>query len=277
MPEAAAPATITKTCPKCGVVFTYGRSRGHGLRRYCSATCRKAATIEQMKIERAALYVRHPFACRNCGAVIDALPTSGRPKSVYCSSACKEAYRAARQTAGREATYGERACKVCGKPLALGLKGDAVTCSRFCGTRYQNRLRSERARLARSQRPRPPCPVCGAAIAPERRRNTIYCSPACKMIALGARYRAQNPDAQLVRYQMQPGDYDALLRAQGGRCAICGAAEAGGKGGRFHVDHDHATSEIRGLLCHGCNLGIGLLRDDPDIMRAAIRYVERKA
>jgi hypothetical protein len=90
------------------------------------------------------------------------------------------------------------------------------------------------------------------------------------------RYRAHHPDAQLARYQMQPGEYDALLRAQGGRCAICGADEAGGKG-RFHVDHDHATGVIRGLLCHACNLGIGMLRDNPDLMRAAIRYVQGDA
>jgi len=44
--------------------------------------------------------------------------------------------------------------------------------------------------------------------------------------------------------------YEALLDAQGGGCAICGAKP---KTRRLHVDHDHATGKVRGLLCHRCN------------------------
>ena len=45
-------------------------------------------------------------------------------------------------------------------------------------------------------------------------------------------------------------DYARLLEAQGGGCAICGATP---KTRRLHVDHDHATGMVRGLLCHRCN------------------------
>ena len=45
-------------------------------------------------------------------------------------------------------------------------------------------------------------------------------------------------------------EYDALLAAQGGGCAICGNAP---KTRRLHVDHDHKTGKVRGLLCHRCN------------------------
>jgi hypothetical protein len=45
-------------------------------------------------------------------------------------------------------------------------------------------------------------------------------------------------------------DYAAMLEAQGGGCAICGAKP---KTRRLHVDHDHATGKVRGLLCHRCN------------------------
>jgi len=45
-------------------------------------------------------------------------------------------------------------------------------------------------------------------------------------------------------------EYALLLEAQDGGCAICGAKP---KTRRLHVDHDHATGKVRGLLCHRCN------------------------
>ena len=68
---------------------------------------------------------------------------------------------------------------------------------------------------------------------------------------------------------------DALLATQGGRCAICGTDEPNGHG--WHVDHDHETGAVRGILCSGCNTGIGLLRDDPAALRTAAAYIESHA
>jgi len=45
-------------------------------------------------------------------------------------------------------------------------------------------------------------------------------------------------------------EYARLLEAQGGGCAICGNPP---KTRRLHVDHDHRTGQVRGLLCHRCN------------------------
>lgn len=44
---------------------------------------------------------------------------------------------------------------------------------------------------------------------------------------------------------------------------------------RIHVDHDHATGQIRGLLCFGCNSILGLVKDSPDILQRAIGYLRR--
>ena len=46
--------------------------------------------------------------------------------------------------------------------------------------------------------------------------------------------------------------YQALLEAQGGKCAICGNPPKEG-GRRLHVDHNHRTGKVRGLLCFRCN------------------------
>ena len=65
---------------------------------------------------------------------------------------------------------------------------------------------------------------------------------------------------------------DAMLAAQGGRCAICGTDEPGGTG--WHTDHCHVTGRVRGILCHHCNVGLGCFKDNPEFMREAIKYLE---
>jgi hypothetical protein len=68
---------------------------------------------------------------------------------------------------------------------------------------------------------------------------------------------------------LAPEQWDALVLAQEGRCAICSAPLI-----VVHTDHCHATGVVRGLLCHGCNIGLGNFQDDPDRMRSAITYLE---
>jgi hypothetical protein len=74
-------------------------------------------------------------------------------------------------------------------------------------------------------------------------------------------------------YSITPEQYFAMLRAQGGVCAICARPPVSKRD--WHVDHDHKTGIIRGLLCNGCNTAIGQLRDNPALCRAAADYLER--
>jgi len=57
-----------------------------------------------------------------------------------------------------------------------------------------------------------------------------------------------------------------------GSCDICGSLTR-----RLYVDHCHATGSVRGLLCTSCNLGLGLFKDRPGILRVAAAYIEGKA
>jgi Recombination endonuclease VII len=77
----------------------------------------------------------------------------------------------------------------------------------------------------------------------------------------------------LALYGLSQEEWDRLVALQGNRCAVCKTTQPGRRGERWHIDHDHVTGQVRGLLCHQCNVGIGNLRDDPQIMMAAARYV----
>lgn len=85
----------------------------------------------------------------------------------------------------------------------------------------------------------------------------------------------------LKDYGISIEDYETRYRQQNGCCAVCGIHkdpwEPFGVQGRnkfLHVDHDHATDNVRGLLCTGCNLGIGHMCDNPYRLRAAAKYLE---
>ena len=77
-------------------------------------------------------------------------------------------------------------------------------------------------------------------------------------------------------YGITPERYFELLDAQGGKCLGCDYIhDDGGVGKRkLHVDHDHKTGKIRGLLCHQCNAAIGFLREDPARLRRLADYIE---
>lgn len=73
---------------------------------------------------------------------------------------------------------------------------------------------------------------------------------------------------------MTEADLEALREKQDYRCVLCGAHEDD-LVRALHVDHDHATNRVRGLLCFACNTGIGKLNDDPALLRKAADYLER--
>jgi len=71
-------------------------------------------------------------------------------------------------------------------------------------------------------------------------------------------------------YGITAEDYDAMFSSQGGTCAICKRSQTK----RLHVDHDHSTGAVRGLLCRACNTAIGMFEDDTERLRNAITYLE---
>ncbi|AGF91696.1 hypothetical protein SVPG_00013 [Synechococcus phage S-CBP4] len=77
-----------------------------------------------------------------------------------------------------------------------------------------------------------------------------------------------------VRYGMSPEEYEELLEEQLNCCACCGSSDPKRKAG-FVIDHDHQTGQVRGLLCHSCNIGIGQLGDSIFGLTQAINYLRK--
>jgi|SRR6185312_445267 len=71
-------------------------------------------------------------------------------------------------------------------------------------------------------------------------------------------------------YKISVSQYEAMLIAQDGHCLVCPRTEG------LHVDHDHKTGTVRGLLCGSHNRVLGLVNDDPAILRALADYLEKK-
>jgi hypothetical protein len=77
-----------------------------------------------------------------------------------------------------------------------------------------------------------------------------------------------------AKYGIDEEDYLRLLEEQENSCAICGVHHSLGQHGRLSIDHCHTTGEVRGLLCHKCNFGIGQFNDDIALLIKAIRYLD---
>lgn len=95
----------------------------------------------------------------------------------------------------------------------------------------------------------------------------------------------------MQKYKITTAEYDLLRAAQNYRCAVCLTPEPeirvvlrgrpkldGSRTSepfRLVVDHCHASGRIRGLLCPNCNTAVGMLQESPELIRAALSYVER--
>lgn len=87
-------------------------------------------------------------------------------------------------------------------------------------------------------------------------------------------WQSKNPrkraDQRMRKYGISIDDYESMLGSQGGKCAICLCIPSG----KLHVDHCHSTGFVRGLLCEGCNHGLGKFKDSAESLARAIGYLE---
>lgn len=121
--------------------------------------------------------------------------------------------------------------------------------------------------------PNPFTGICKACKSDLARKNARE-DPSAKAVA----WRKERADRSraarvLLNYGLTLEEYDAMVVAQEGRCAICRGEMPLEQ--PLHIDHDHVTEAVRGLLCPLCNTGLGSFGDSPQRLRDAADYLER--
>lgn len=76
------------------------------------------------------------------------------------------------------------------------------------------------------------------------------------------------------RYNLTIEDYNKMLKKQNGKCAMCKISQDE-ISRKFDVDHCHTTGKVRALLCLNCNRGLGLLKDNIEVLKAGIKLLKR--
>lgn len=160
-----------------------------------------------------------------------------------------------------------KVCKTCGLTKALddfyrapgmrdGRRNECKTCN--LAAKRERYLADPQAAIARVKR--------WQQENPERYRENqrrIRSSPAGKERQRAGHLRR--------KYGITVEQYDELLASQGGRCAICRREPRPDIS--LHLDHDHQSGQLRGILCFRCNNALGDFDDDSTLLRAALGYL----
>ena len=143
------------------------------------------------------------------------------------------------------------ACRSCNKPArTLGL----------CRNHYEKQLRQRNPAFAERQREN--CRRWSRKF-PERIKEINF-----RWVTKNKeRVRQTKRKWGLAKYGLTVEGYDRIYKKQRGRCVICGKRQ------KLHVDHDHLTNKVRGLLCFRCNYGLGWWSEDISRMKRAIVYL----
>jgi hypothetical protein len=178
----------------------------------------------------------------------------------------------------------DRTCETCRKPFQVQYqtikRGGGRFCSQRCNPNQNSHVRGK------FKSPHGHCRTkatieCATCKKPFQTmiRNTLrgggrYCSRQCN-----PSYWPRFSPTEIQRrtnlksaYGLSIEQYDSMVAAQNGRCVICDEVP-GGRHKKLYADHNHKTGKVRQLLCMRCNMGIGFLRDRPDLLLRAAEYL----
>jgi len=144
-----------------------------------------------------------------------------------------------------------------------------VNNQRFCSEQCRVAAGKKRRKKARHAEGRQ-CSYCGTPGLPVHTGK-----PVCDSCRKTPKRDRPREIRRLRYYGITQAQYDAMWLRQGKCCAICRTTDPGPR--NWHIDHCHESRVVRGILCHTCNVGIGMFKDDATTLRAAAAYAARHA
>lgn len=150
--------------------------------------------------------------------------------------------------------------KQCGVCITCGSQKEDQSVQ-FCSTCRKKRNEAERRRYNENTE-NALCVRCGSTKPEQDSRECTEC---------GNIRRAKVLERT---YGITAEEYEQILIQQNRVCWICGGTVKSRRG-KLHVDHNHDTGEVRGLLCINCNRGLGNFRDSIELLKRAIEYLDK--
>lgn len=271
--------------------------RGRGLCGTHYAAWRRGKT----KIEASAAREKSPRKCICCG---EPIPAFRNAKALFCGPACKRKAQYAREKQSPKVER-NKPCPIegCGSPIfarevcqkhygrlrrtgrlddtrknARGVCAvdtcESVRVARgLCDKHYRRELSIEHRRQRLQELADRKCLHCDQLIPLARNSSALFCSPSCKEAERVASGRAADSSRQHYFRSQYGLTAEQIKKMAEAGCRICGTTEWPGRHNRPHVDHDHTTGVVRGILCSECNTGLGKFRDSPALLKAAIDYL----
>lgn len=115
----------------------------------------------------------------------------------------------------------------------------------------------------------------------KRREGLTGACKECLNAFYRSRYAGLNKVARrgwnIRKYGVTPEIVEQIFESQGRCCAICKGDSPGFKKKTWSVDHNHVTNQVRGILCHHCNVMLGYSKDSVETHKAAIAYLNQYA
>jgi len=154
-------------------------------------------------------------------------------------------------------------CRACGKEFKAAFNQPRRKCDECKRARQRIQCREWRARNPDSYKK-------SIIKAKKKQQEWAKANPKAKSIMYRVRRLKQ-------RYGITIEQFNSIASSQQGKCAICGTVLATLPPRHTHVDHDHQTGRIRGILCHPCNIGLGNFKETIASFKAAITYLRKHA
>ncbi|MGV9540916.1 endonuclease VII domain-containing protein [Nocardia beijingensis] len=171
----------------------------------------------------------------------------------------------------------DKACAYCDAIFQAPDNGNGrrrLYCSENCGKRASFRRINGPAKRGSTAH----CAWCGEEFVRDSGKHTL-CSKRCRGALAREKAGGQRWYHHKSRYGLTRDEVEGLFQAQGGRCAICSTELKGKHLERDspQIDHCHRTGKARAILCRLCNTALGNFRDDPELIRRSLDYLERYA